>query len=45
VVGRIKRGNDVTRPEDKVKGLMAIAGFARCITEFNMLLDIQIHYV
>jgi hypothetical protein len=45
VDGRVERGNDVTRPEDKVKGLIAIAGFARCISEFNMLLDIEIHYV
>jgi hypothetical protein len=42
VVGRIKRGDDMTRPEDEVKGSIDIAGFDGSMFEFSILLDIGI---
>jgi hypothetical protein len=45
VVGRIKRGDDVGRPEDEVKGSIDMTGFEGRMIEFNVLLDIEIQYV
>jgi hypothetical protein len=45
VVGRIKRGDDMTKPGDEVKCLIDIAGLAKWIFDFNIDLDIEIHYV
>jgi pantothenate kinase-related protein Tda10 len=44
LVSRIKRGDDMTRPKDEVKGSIDIAVFTGWIVGFYKLLDIEIHY-
>jgi hypothetical protein len=45
VVGCIKPEDDITKPEDDMKGSRDIAGSTGWIFEFNILLDIGSHYV